>query len=111
MIRRLLLKWFWRDTSRSELEQIHELVVLAARRCAYDLKHAGSQIQIECKDDFINYCERADHWLAIFNAGSQGKHYRHELHLELNNALYLIERYRSFLKKEGIKDPYPDDPF
>jgi hypothetical protein len=113
MIKSFLLWQRWRNTPHADLSEIHELIVLAARRCAYDLKHAADGIATTLydKEDGVMFSERARYWLSIFTTNDQGKMYRHRLLIEINNAEQKIELYREFLENKGIEDPYPDHPF
>ena len=102
--------WRWRDTPIEHLIEIHELIVMAARRCAYDLKHASAEIKNQDAGEF--YETASQHWLNIFNCANMGKEYRHRLHREIMDRDHKLQQYRNWLEEQEIEDPYPDDiPF
>lgn len=113
LVKSFLLWRRWRDTPHSHLAEIHELVILAARRCAYDLKHASDGIIVPLydKEDGKMFLDRAHHWLSIFTTNDQGKQYRHRLHQDLGCAENKIKLYRKWFEDNNIEDPYPDLPF
>lgn len=83
--------------------------MFAARRCAYDLKHAGSELEIAGSRFENDYNERADMWLDIFTPDGT-KQYRHILHREITMQEIRIKEYKELLKKHNI--PFNDNiPF
>lgn len=102
----MIRSWLkWRKTPQADLAEIHELIVLAARRCAYDLNHCSEELGVSRYG--IDYGAKARNWLSIFNAGEGGKHYRHRLHMEIINLEIEIERLQKKLEENGIdyEDP------
>lgn len=108
---KLFLKW--KDTPYSEMVQINELTIMAARRCAYDLAHASQDINsfsyIYNEKIFIDYEERARHWQHIFSP-TGGKEYRHRLHVKISELEFEVEKLKNLLKENDI--PFEEDiPF
>lgn len=108
MIRKIKSWWRWRNTPHAHLIEVHDLTVLAARRCAYDLKHAAAEIG-ESRYG-TDYHGRAYLWLDIFSPADGGKQYRHRLHHEIYELEAQVRNYREFLKERDIPDPYEDVP-
>lgn len=106
MIRQFLK---WRNSPERHLAEVHELVVLAARRCAYDLLHAAGEIG-ESRYG-TDYHGRANRWLEIFDPTDGPKRYRHELHDEIRRLRSRVKKYRQLLAANGIDDPFPEMPF
>lgn len=107
-----LIKLFlkWKDTPYAHMAQINELTIMAARRCAYDLKHASADIDIlnsRCgEQSLINYYERANHWQEIFSPNG-GKEYRHRLHQKIFELEFEITKLKKLLKDNNI--PFQDN--
>lgn len=93
------------EEPRDIAREIHALTVLAARRCAYDLKHAAQDLGGPAGD---LYLERAGMWLDIFNPTDGPKQYRHSLHNEIFHLECQVDRLKKLLEDNGIEDP--DDP-
>ncbi len=88
----------------------HDLLIRAARRCAYDLGHAASDV----KDPIFSqmYHDAHYHWLDIFEKGGEGgKHYRHRLHGEISRLEFQIKKIREILKENNLEDPTKEIPF
>lgn len=96
----------WNSPAHVLVEE-HLLLVLAARRCAYDLKHAASEL--ERYDASDNYSDRCEMWLNIFTPDGT-KIYRSRFHREINQLERDIEKYKKVLEENGIKYD-PDVPF
>jgi len=96
--------WKWRNTSYSDMAEIHELIVKAARRCAYDLKHAANDLSFTKEPFADEYLARADMWLDIFAPGGD-KNYRHRLHRDISLLEMQIGTYQKLLADHGIEDP------
>lgn len=100
------LKYFleWRDTPHRDLVQIHELCMLAARRCAHDLGHAASEI----RDTEMNkyFWEKHYMWRDIFYPVEKQKRYRHDLHDKIMRLERCQEKLSEVLKKYNI--PYEE---
>ena len=111
---RFLQYWKHRDTPHAHLAETLDLVTLAARRCAYDLKHAGNSLIIRGSEGHETgewYVERSRMWVDIFDPTDNGKHYRHALHREISQLEHRIEGYQKLLASHGIEDPHPNFPF
>lgn len=93
--------WRWRNTPRDEMVEIHDLIVLAARRCAYDLNHAADEIGKSAYG--IDYHQRSQNWLDIFNPADGGKNYRHRLHREIACLEHENEKLKTLLNDNGIE--------
>lgn len=93
----------------SDLVDHHTLLLLSARRCAYDLKHAAGEI-----DPLSPFAEefesRANNWLSIF-APDGIKNYRSELHRTIGELDLRNEQLERVLKENNIPLPYDDIPF
>lgn len=105
---RLLLLWVYRQTPQKAFMETHVLVLKAARRCAYDLKHAAGQLSHKDPELSKHFYSRARMWLNIFQP-TGGKDYRHELHSELSQLETKLSVVRDILKKHGIEDPTAED--
>lgn len=108
---KLFLKW--KNTPYSDMVQIHELTIMAARRCAYDLNHASQEIfrftYLHGEKSIIDYEARARHWLNIFSP-TGGKDYRHRLHTQISELEFKVEKLKKLLKENNI--PFEEDiPF
>jgi len=106
----LKLWWRWRlrGTPRDHLVEIYALTVLAARRCAYDLRHASEEIPEDSLLGRDYYHDRASHWLQIFQPDG-GKRYRHELHHEIDRLEMRISDLQRRLREAGLDDG--EEPF
>jgi hypothetical protein len=100
-IKALLQLW---NTPSHHLAEQHLLIVLAARRCAYDLKHAASEVELAGDRYNSDYDKRAEMWLSIFTPDG-AKQYRSDLHREIAHLEFRIKNYQDTLKEHGIKDP------
>lgn len=113
MIRRLWLKWIYRDLSRDSLEETHLILLKSARRCGYDLRHAVDQIYMAnggtC-ETYEAFKHRANFWLKIFSP-TEIKNYRLELHSEIEKLEDRIEVLENKLKEHGIEVPFNNQPF
>ena len=76
-----ILKWLVsriaKRTPHDELAQQYALMILSARRCAYDLAHAVDEMPADIADRFFR--DRSEHWLQLFSPDGV-KNYRHEMH-------------------------------
>lgn len=94
--------------------ELFRLVMKAAQRCAYDLKHASHNIpsNVMFRDITLQsfFEKRSIEWLKIFNPDGI-KNYHHELHNSIDLLELRIDKYRAILKDNNIKDPYPELPF
>lgn len=77
-----------------------ELMTKAGRRCAYDLRHAASCIHDPAEQQLFH--DRAYMWLNVFNPGSDGKNYRHRLHIEIDRLETRIEKLVALCEAAGI---------
>jgi hypothetical protein len=78
-----------------------ELLVKAARRCAYDLAHAADSIPRH--DEFHKvFTERAYMWQKVFTPGDDGKNYRHRLHGVIGDLERKIEKLRKRCEDNNI---------
>lgn len=86
-------------------KELLELTIKAARRCAYDLRHAADEMP---KGEFRDILSgRAVGWLTIFDPTNGPKDYRHRLHRDIVMLEMENERLIELLKSKGID---PDDP-
>lgn len=80
-------------------KELIDVLTNAARRCAYDLRHAADSCNDKFFADFYN--ERADHWLSIFNPVDGPKHYVSRLHAEMTNLHKDIVKLKAICITEG----------
>lgn len=76
----------WRNTPYHQFAEIHELCMLAARRCAHDLDHASGEILYTTgtkKESSEYFHEKAQHSRNIFYPIENQKNYRHDLHRKI----------------------------
>lgn len=80
--------------------ELMELVIKAARRCAYDLAHAADwQLDAEQRKMFQ---ARAKNWLTIFNPANGPKDYRHRMHVDISMLEIKIRRLQELCRKHDI---------
>jgi hypothetical protein len=94
--------WKHRSFTRLAMFEQYTLVLKAARRCAYDLKHASAARE----EDGPMFYERSNMWLEVFSP-TGGKNYRHELHSDIDSRDAEIERLKQVLIHNGLD---PEDP-
>lgn len=97
----------WRNTPAHQFAEIHELCMLAARRCAHDLNHAAGEIFFASgsKEESSRYFhEKSRMWQDIFYPIENQKNYRHELHKQLSNREYQIENLCRILKENNVPE-------
>jgi len=82
-------------------KELFELLVKAARRCAYDLGHAIDNI--DNRDIASEFRERQRYWLTIFDPANGPKEYRHRLHIDLMRVSRELEDAIKLLDANGIK--------
>ncbi len=82
----------------------YEILIRAARRCAYDLCHAADYIP---SDEFVaaELRERGQHWAELFAKGNPGKDYRNQLHHRINELATALEKANDYCKKNPDKVP------
>lgn len=95
-----MIKFLHRNDDREELFEQYALILKAARRCAYDLAHASSDLWFATRKENI-YHERHQMWLEIFEP-TGAKDYRHKLHLEIDNLEYEIKRLQKVCTENNI---------
>lgn len=106
---KLLIKWYMRKTPNDELVTLLSLNIMAARRCAYDLKHASQSCDNEYERNL--YYKRSQQWLNIF-CPSGIKDYKHGLIKEINTLELKLEYYKKLCKDNNLKILEEDDiPF
>lgn len=91
------------------IQETNRLVIKAARRCAYDLKHAAAGQRDREEGEL--YENRARMWLTIFDPADEGKSYRDRLHMTITNLEDKVSKYRKWFKERVIQDPHPDEIF
>lgn len=116
MINRLWQLWKMRDTPYAHLAELHALVVMAARRCNYDLGHALQDIPLTHNKEYDDergrhfFSDRHHMWEEVFNPADGGKHYRHRLHHKIIDLTHEVERLKELCAKHGIDDKDPTGP-
>jgi len=112
------MKWLWfyvvcwkhRNDTRAEFIEQYTLILKAARRCGYDLRHAADDLCRNGGDDYTFYDERADGWLDIFSP-TGAKDYRHKLHLEIWNLESKVDKLKKLCEENGIEHDADEIPF
>lgn len=103
IFRYLKLVWDLMDTPQEEFYDLFVLILYAARRTAYDYKHATDEIE---KKEMRHYHRNiAEQWIQLF-APDRFKNYRHRLHLtirELESDYEKSEKERMRLRELLIK--------
>jgi hypothetical protein len=92
------------DLPRQCIEDSYLILLKSARRCAYDLSHAGSDLSL-LPDDGLerpDYYERAHYWLKLF-APDGIKNYRHEMHLEIWRLEQQVKDLEKQLRAKGFE--------
>ncbi len=88
-------------TPQDAQSELLELITKAARRCAYDLRHAANTIRNN--DDACKmYDDRAEMWLSVFNPDNGPKNYRAGLHDEIWNLESRVAELEKLCEKNGI---------
>ncbi len=87
--------------------ELLELITKAARRCAYDLRHAAQDVACNYlkEERSKEWSERANMWLTIFNAADDPKNYRAGLHMKIFSLECQIEKLKKLCKEKGIDIP------
>lgn len=96
----------------NDLIELNRLVVKAARRCAYDLGHAASEIKNSEYSTMFH--DRHHMWLKVFNPADGGKNYRDELHYKIDSLENRIEKFMKLCDEKGVdysSITYDDIPF
>lgn len=101
--------WKHRNDTRFELLEQYVLILKAARRCGYDLRHAADKLCWDEKDkeDFEFFSARAEGWLDIF-APTGAKDYRHQLHMDIWNLESKVEKMKKVCDEAGVEYEDPD---
>ena len=103
-----MISFFKKEKQEIEIvSEQHALILMAGRRCAFDLKHAANSIRDAERSS--RYLDRAEMWLSIFSPCGSSE-YRHRLHREISEKEYMIRRYQKILKEYGIED-FSEEPF
>lgn len=105
MIRKLWLKWKYRDLSRSALRAHYDLLLKSARRCAHDLDHVVGDLPLHSMMQ-NEMAMRARHWLDVFSPDGV-KNYRLKLHEELDSLERENDSLRAELEEAGIVPKTP----
>lgn len=93
------------DAAFEELMEAHNILIRAARRCAYDLRHAAALIDKDHWSDLKQHLRRnAEHWVALFQSGNSVKDYQIQLHHEIEIRDRKILELKNLLRENGI-DP------
>ena len=95
----------------NHLVEQNSLIIKAARRCAYDLRHCADQIPTSgYKYESPEWWQdNANRWVDLFTEDG-AKNYRHSLHLEVFNLEIEIKRLSKLLDENGIEHE-KDIPF
>jgi hypothetical protein len=117
-LEKLIIRWDLRSTPRHELQEMYILLIMAARRCSYDMNHCAQDVSLglrhtgrsdeEVREQALFWHDRSNYWQDVFEVDS-GKKYRHELHHKIWNLEDEIGKYEKILEAAGIKDPIKGD--
>ncbi len=100
--------WKHRNVLSHEFLEQYMLILKAARRCAYDLAHAGGNLYGTPYAEF--YSKRARMWQNLFTPQG-GKDYRHDLHIKITDLESKLELLEELCEKNNIELPYETIPF
>lgn len=93
-------------TPEAARREQNELLLKAARRCAYDLKHCAETLTVQGSIGDRNigtmFARRADMWIAIFVPEDGPKDYRHRLHAAIVDKDRTIDKLVARCKEHGI---------
>ncbi|AAL83097.1 hypothetical protein fnug_230 [Pseudomonas phage fnug] len=96
-----------RRCNTSELIEINELILKAARRQNYDLGHLISYLGDGNDPKFIDfikkeYSEIHAYYNSVFNPADFGKNYKTKLHSDLLEAETKLNKFKELCKKHNI---------
>lgn len=109
LFQKFIATWRCMDVSFYKQNEMHRLLLKAAVRCAYDLRHAAHEVE----DDWTRelFQDRAAQWIAIFDPDGV-KNYSDQLHGTIFKLECQVDRLKKSLKENGIEVPEWDDmPF
>jgi hypothetical protein len=86
------------DLPEDYLREHYLILLKSARRCAYDLRHAGSELNMQKEKPFLDFEQRAQMWIDIF-APDGVKNYR----LDLHNEIFRLELKIKELEKQVVE--------
>lgn len=86
-------------TPQEAQNELVQLLVKGARRCAYDLRHAAD----DARDNSELWRQRAEMWIGIFDPGDGLKDYRHRLHQVISDQESTIEGLRNLCRINAIE--------
>jgi hypothetical protein len=110
----LFIKKLFKREEKVPLDHLveqHSLLIKAARRCAYDLRHCIQEIP-ESNYKYSSpewWGERANMWVDIFTEDG-AKNYRHKLHSEIFKMECEVNRLEKLLDANNIEHK-KDIPF
>lgn len=107
-----IIRWDLRSTPRHELQEMYILLIMAARRCSYDMNHCANEFNMSYKTKEDEWCRQrmrfwhdtSHYWQGLFEVDS-GKRYRHELHHKIWELEDEVKKYEKILEDAGIPDP------
>lgn len=103
-----VIRYFKRRLSnKSELIEINELILKAARRQNYDLGHLINYLGEGHDPDFIaflkkEYSEIHTYYNFVFNPADYGKNYKTKLHFDLLEAENKLDQFKELCEKHNI---------
>ena len=104
-----IIRWDLRSTPLCELKEMYVLLIMAGRRCSYDMLHCASDSKDGTLQDLWH--SRAYMWRQVFEVDS-GKKYRHELHHRIYALEERVATYEKILKENNFPfTPFDDIPF
>lgn len=98
-----MLRYWWPENDpKDSILQDYETLIRSARRCAYDLDHVVTALEMVDPDHFfIKECDfsaRARTWVHLFAKGNPGKDYRMNMHREVDRLEQEIQELTTKLK-------------
>ncbi|MBG7006650.1 hypothetical protein I5G20_14835 [Pseudomonas aeruginosa] len=96
-----------RRCNKSELIEINELILKAARRQNYDLCHLISYLG-DGNDPVVidilkkEYSEIYTYYKSVFDPADFGKNYKNKLHNDLLEAMTKIDKFKELCEKHNI---------
>lgn len=111
MIKRWWLRFKHRNTSKDDLIELNELLIMAGRSVTHDLDHVVGTLEMEVDDTFLTdlMYDRLKVWKAVFYPDKGPKNYRSELHKELFDLEREVGRLERLCKEHDIE--YREIPF
>ena len=104
-----IICWKHKNMMSHEFMEQYMLVLMAGRRCAYDLAHVAGTLYGHSSTSSM-FSERAEMWQNLFTPQG-GKDYRHRLHKDIQELEIKLEKLENLCEFHNIDLPYEKIPF